>query len=1123
MSRRDYSIDCIDYDTVNNPDDIDSTDHVDIDFKCILNDMCSDGHISSIDYPCSDDFDVDFSRSIEHMCLRQSILTGNEVNGTECVVDRPVNIDVLLSNVDMSNVDMPLSNVNDCNITHANSSLDSGENCTDDTDNINDSNVHGVDTFHSLKSYRGSHPKGIIISYLNINSLLSKFNEFSELMRDELVDCVSVAETKLDCTVLDAIINVKNYKLYRNDVSRLAHGLVTYVRSDITHCRRSDLEPENSSTQYIVIEAWFKKDKWFMVSVYKPPPVNEECFINELSMMCEKLLMESSDIIIMGDMNIDMKHGIKNGLIDFCEMYEFKNVVNVPTCFKSLTNESLLDVILVSRPQRFHESMVFDTGLSDFHRMVNICTKMHAPRKLPRKIFYRSFKKFDESEFKRDVGNIPVGICQIFDDVDDIAWCHEKLLSEVIEDHAPLKRKFLKKESAPFMNSELRKAIFKRNQLRNRFWKCRTSGNWEDYRKMRNHVNALRRKSEMTYFRERSSKYDSAKNFWQTFVPFLSNKGGRRNDTITLKEGDKIITKPEEICDIFNNFYETIVDDIGIADNFESVDHCTVTVASHEHSSHHSIKTIRNLGPILDSFRFKKVSCDEVYKEMKKINVKKAVGYDNVSPFFLKVAARELAFPLTNVINSCITHSMYPDVYKRNEVSPIYKAKDSSNKCNYRPVSCCVAVSKIIERLLSKQIDQYFEAYFHNKLSAYRQGSGCENVLVNVIEDWKHALDNNNIVASLLMDLSKAFDCLPHRLLVAKLRAYGFSIDACTLIASYLSSRKQRIKYHGVKSKWSVITKGVPQGSVLGPLIYNIFINDLLYDVQEHFYNYADDNTITVIGDNIDNVLDRLSHTASKCTAWFFSNMMKANPEKFQLIVLNKNKMVSDSLSIEVNGCVIKPVKCVKLLGLQIDVNLSFTEHVTSLCKKASRNLKILLRMSKKLPEIKDRMALMESFLLSCFMYCPIVWNYCNMTLTLRIEKLYKRGIRFVANDYDTEYATLLQQNDRCTLALMRLKQLAVFVYKCYNNMFAEHLNALVSRKNNAYSMRDENSAEIVRFQTVKFGKMSIKYTGAKVWNSLPIEWRVSPDVLTFKDYLKRWKCSNIQCDKCRDFLWHEG
>jgi hypothetical protein len=637
---------------------------------------------------------------------------------------------------------------------------------------------------------------------------------------------------------------------------------------------------------------------------------------------------------------------------------------------------------------------------------------------------------------------------------------------------------------------------------------------------MRNHTTKLRRQSEINYFRERSSNANVSE-FWKTFKPYLSGKGFSRNDNIILKENGTVITKPKEVCRTFMSYYENVADDIGSPDNFgEEITTDSIFKATDKHSNHPSIKKIEALFPLPDPFEFKEVTTNDVIKSLKRVNVKKSKGYDNISPFFLKIAAYELAGPITCIVNLCITKGIYPDVYKKNEVTPVYKAKDSFNKANYRPVSCSVSVSKIIEYQFTSQINSHFEKYFNEKLSAYRQGTGCEHVIINIVEDWKKALDNDKIVGSLLMDLSKAFDCLPHQLLIAKLKAYGFNLNACKLLASYLSNRKQRVKYYGVTSDWSLTKKGIPQGSVLGPLMYNVFVNDLLFDINESIYNYADDNTIAVIGNNMSDVLGRLESAATKCIDWFTINMMRANPEKFQLIILNKHNEVGN-VKINVNGCSLQPVNAVKLLGIHINVKLDFSEHVDMLCKKASRNLKVLLKLSKKVQDEKDRFTLIESFVMSCFTYCPIVWHFCNKSLSTRMEKLYERGIRFASKDYCSSFIELLKRSDRSTFSLIRLKKILIFVYNCVNKVYADYLNEMYKLKNNEYSMRDHMIVNVPRFETIRFGKMSLKYSGAKLFNSVPVSFKESEGVIDLKRKLEIWKCHEISCTKCNDFIYH--
>ena len=207
------------------------------------------------------------------------------------------------------------------------------------------------------------------------------------------------------------------------------------------------------------------------------------------------------------------------------------------------------------------------------------------------------------------------------------------------------------------------------------------------------------------------------------------------------------------------------------------------------------------------------------------------------------------------------------------------KKKDALIKTNYRPVSILVALSKIYEKALGVQLTDYFNAILSTLLSAFRKGYSCQSALLNMIEKFKSSLDKGEFVACLSMAISKAFDCLPHCLTICKLFAYGLSREACTLIASYLFQRKQRVKIGNIKSEWGEINKGVPQGSILGPLIFNIFLNDLFYFVKEgNMYNYADDNSISVSHKELTN-LSRQLQTEAEVTVQCYPNGPEAGRE----------------------------------------------------------------------------------------------------------------------------------------------------------------------------------------------------------------------------------------------------
>ena len=194
-------------------------------------------------------------------------------------------------------------------------------------------------------------------------------------------------------------------------------------------------------------------------------------------------------------------------------------------------------------------------------------------------------------------------------------------------------------------------------------------------------------------------------------------------------------------------------------------------------------------------------------------------------------------------------------------------------------VSQPFAVSKLNESVMNDQLEQYFINIFHELLCAFRKKYSYQSTLVKMIEDWKESLDKNNVIGALFMDLSKAFDSLPHGLLIAKFKAYGLSLSACDLLSSFLSNRHQRVKIKGSRSEWHEVKKGVPQGSILGPLLFNVFINDMFNFVDKcSLYNYADDNSISTASPCVHDVVSNLKTDCNNIMEWFSVNGFQANP-----------------------------------------------------------------------------------------------------------------------------------------------------------------------------------------------------------------------------------------------------
>ena len=267
----------------------------------------------------------------------------------------------------------------------------------------------------------------------------------------------------------------------------------------------------------------------------------------------DKCLVECKSVYLLGDLNVDFNLS-PHVLSDVLDAYNLRNVVKEPTCFKSKTNPTLIDVILTNTPERLASHLNVSIGVSDFHNIVCASTKMHAPSTAPpRVVNYRTYKHFNEDDFTQDIAKAPFQVGEIFDDIDDKMWFYNNLLINVIETHAPMKRKLLKCKQVPYMNGKLRKAINVKAMLRRKFDKYRTDTAWFKYKAQRNLATNLKRASIRQYFAERCS--NNSKDFWKTIQPFMSDKHENKGRHISILEDNRIISNDNEVCNVFNDFF----------------------------------------------------------------------------------------------------------------------------------------------------------------------------------------------------------------------------------------------------------------------------------------------------------------------------------------------------------------------------------------------------------------------------------------------------------------------------------------------------------------------------------------------------------------------------------------
>ena len=383
--------------------------------------------------------------------------------------------------------------------------------------------------------------------------------------------------------------------------------------------------------------------------------------------------------------------------------------------------------------------------------------------------------------------------------------------------------------------------------------------------------------------------------------------------------------------------------------------------AINKFKSHSSIAMIKRKIDKQLKFSFTPVQYESILRIIKSLKVSKASQQSDIPTRILIDNSEYFASYFHENINYCLGESLlFPHDLKLADVTPAYKKKSRSSKDNYRPVSIFSNISKIYERCIYDQIQNYFDQILSKYQCRFRKVYNAKHCLITLIEKWKKSVGNGRAFGALLTDLSKAFDCLSHELLIAQLNAYGFDKRSLTLIFNYLSNRKQRVKINYSFSSLSETLFGVPQGSIIGPLLFNIFICDMFYFMEDYeIANYTDDSTPFSAKPGHKSVIQELQASSSILFTWFRNNYMKANTDKSHLLLSGNS-----NLTANIDGNVIESEGNQVLLGITIDSNLSFNMHINNLYKKASVKLNALARIAGYMDFPKRRL-IMKAFITS--------------------------------------------------------------------------------------------------------------------------------------------------------------
>ena len=497
------------------------------------------------------------------------------------------------------------------------------------------------------------------------------------------------------------------------------------------------------------------------------------------------------------------------------------------------------------------------------------------------------------------------------------------------------------------------------------------------------------------------------------------------------------------------------------------------------------------------------------------MNTTKSSGYDGISVYLLKKIIFYIATPLTYIFNLSLSIGKCPNSLKLAKVIPIFKKDDSTLISNYRPISLLPSISKILEKIVYKRLYRFLQNYnllIPNQFG-FRSGHSTDYAILYMYDKIIEAFRKKEHIIAVYMDLSKAFDTIDHKILIHKLKNYGVRGVALSWFIDYLKNRQQYVTFQSQDSQKQNLTCGVPQGSILGPLLFIIYINDIINSSPLlHFIIFADDTSVLYSHNNLRTLTNRLNCELSKLSKWFKTNKLSLNINKTNFINFQKATSNEENCSVLIDGSPLTEKQSTKFLGVIIDSHLTWNEHILNVHKTISRNIGILYKLRHFLSE-KSLLVLYNSLILSHILYSNIIWGNCSITKINSILLLQKRAMRIIINaNYLSHTEPVFHRLRSLRIQDIHILQTSIFMYKYSQNQLPSLFHNIFNLNSNIHAYPTRRSSDYhLENPKIILAQKSIRHNGPDVWNNLPNNLKQCSSLFSFKASLKKYMLSKYK------------
>ena len=1010
----------------------------------------------------------------------------------------------------------------------------------------------------------------------NIRSLGGKFDHFREYVG-------RFNENKITCILLQEVwsigreYNLPGYHAIEYNTrdkdktlnSNCGGGVGVYISDTIDY---EVLRFKDEFVEGVYESIWVKVQlgqgqSKILGSVYRPNTGRGD--LNKAIAIHESILHElkndkkykRSDLLVCSDFNVDLlnydHHPATAKYVDFQISLGLLPLITKPTR-KYHNSATLIDHIFATKTDnRVNVCVLEDCDLSDHFGTAYVedievaCDKNF---KIPtRKITKDATKKFADT--------VNAVNWDEFEKEEDDQKYYENILKKIgesVDNSFPVKMSQPNKARMlpPWFSKGLAKSSRKKRKLYRKYRKTPSPQNEAKYKEYRSVYQNIHRRAKSEYYKNKFEKYaNDIKGTWRILKAAIGHnkKGGTKfpeyffeePDKQTTQSGDgadggrrgecasvhfppppppapppskKTVTDKKAIADGFNKFYTSI--GAKLADDIRAKNSNT--------QADFNFKTF--VKPSESSFAFQEVSTDEILKAVKSLKNKTSFGADGISNVLLKAVAPYIIKPLYKMFNRSIRKGTVPDDFKMAKVIPLYKGKDSGSKfeyTNYRPISLLNSLSKVLEKLVDQQLRNFlkYQDILYCKQFGFRGFRGCDQALLLFTNFAKTHVFQNNKVLTAFLDLKKAFDTVNHEILLKKLEIYGVKGVANAWFRNYLKNRMQQVQIpSGEQSEPREVNIGVPQGSVLGPLLFLLYMNDLAFCVPE-FYTilFADDTSLSLAGENYYELLIQFNFLLSKVANWLQINLLSLNVGKTRYFLFKhprehivQGQVFMDNQEVARIGKGQKD-ETYKYLGILINEDLNFNEHVSRIKGKLI-SASFMLNQSKSFLPLKARLQVYRSLFESHLNFATAVWSV-NENSVSKLTSVQQKALKSVfLLPFRSHVTQRLPAHNLLKVEQIITSVRAKFIHNLRKGRLPAEFNSFAALAN-----LDEENFRSSRFSMFNFSqgqdKTNPKYQIIKTWNNLPFEVKsAQPD-----DFLNQLKLHFKTCNEqpCQiDWCW---